>query len=108
MFVEELDKHLATATKILAALAPGAALTDPQRITLSQAFHTIRGSAGFFELVEVAQIAKSLEELLQEPSRHQCSSELADRGVTGLTENDSEHVRGLVQQLLQIASCLPR
>jgi|GEM_PF-6080968 len=108
MFVEELDKHLATATEILALLAPGAALTGAQRIKLSQAFHTIRGGAGFFELVDIGQIAKTLEELLHEPSLNPSSPKPGGTGITGLTENDSEHVRGLVQRLLQIASCLPR
>lgn len=92
MFVEELDKHLSTAKAVLAALKPNTPLASADRTKLSTAFHTIRGGAGFFALVELASKAKDLEEMLQEAPG----------------TDDTEDVRALVRDLDRVASCLPR
>ncbi len=92
MFVEELDKHLAMAEEVVGRLDAGRHLTSAERTTLSTAFHTIRGGAGFFALTEIAQMAKHLEERLQ----------------TNPAKDDSAEIKALVQKLANLASSLPR
>lgn len=61
LFFEELHKHLETASSVLSG-APSS--IDESRLILGAAFHTIRGSAGFFGLSQIAKISHELEDLL--------------------------------------------
>jgi len=92
MFIEELDKHLKTASTVLSELAGNSALNTEQRTRLSTAFHTIRGGAGFFALSEIALCARTLEEKLG----------------TAPVGNDTEEIRKLVHGLMEMALSLPR
>jgi chemotaxis protein histidine kinase CheA len=60
MFCEELKKHLSAAELFFEAQSWSAELLQE----MSGRFHTIRGAAGFFKLVEVASIAGELEKAL--------------------------------------------
>jgi chemotaxis protein histidine kinase CheA len=61
IFFGEVQKHLAGVT----VLFEGVELTAPQITEAVGRFHTIRGGAGFFKLVEVASIAGKLEQGLK-------------------------------------------
>lgn len=91
MFCEELHKHLSAAESFFAA--------DPWTVEVLQEmsgrFHTIRGAAGFFKLVEVASIAGELEKALVAGS----PSEVSAQG---------EYLRERYHKLREVAATLPR
>lgn len=66
LFVEELDRHLTDALRYLTSA--GLTVSVDQARVLSASFHTIRGSAGFFGLTEIAGAAQRLEDHLMEVS----------------------------------------
>jgi HPt (histidine-containing phosphotransfer) domain-containing protein len=57
MFVEEMQKHLLAAE----AFFESGQWTAETLKEMSGRFHTIRGGAGFFKLVEIASLAGELE-----------------------------------------------
>ena len=58
LFIEEVDKHIAFAREH----ALSGTVTPEIAKQLGASFHTIRGSAGFFSLEEIAALSKELEE----------------------------------------------
>ncbi|NDC39556.1 MAG: hypothetical protein EBZ48_16210 [Proteobacteria bacterium] len=67
LFIEEFDKHLLHAH---GCIIQDAFTVPPEQARLfSVAFHTIRGSAGFFGLGEVARLCQELEDHLGEVAK---------------------------------------
>lgn len=58
LFLEEIAKHMSAATE---RIKTGAALNADECKRLGAAFHTIRGSAGFFNLQDLSRLAEQLE-----------------------------------------------
>lgn len=71
MFCEELQKHLSAAERFFATDS----WTTEALQEMSGRFHTIRGAAGFFKLVEVASIAGELEKALVAGSPSEISAQ---------------------------------
>ena len=92
LFIEEVDKHLAFAHESLTG-GPGGITPDIAR-RLGASFHTIRGSAGFFGLSEVADLAKRIEEHFF--------------AVAGGEQLDLTRMQPLVESVTNLTADLPR
>lgn len=92
LFIEELDKHLRHAASFV--IAGRLHVSAEQARELGASFHTIRGSAGFFGLAEVATNSQTLEEHL---------FEVADGGAL-----DACRAATLIGELVDLARNFPR
>jgi chemotaxis protein histidine kinase CheA len=91
LFIEEVDKHLHFAHTEFASKT---SITAEAAKKLGAAFHTIRGSAGFFGLAEIAELAKGLEERFF--------------ALANGTNLDFEKSKESLEKLVALADKLPR
>jgi len=92
LFLEELDKHVLHALGHLGASA--LVVSADQARQLGASFHTIRGSAGFFGLDDIAHISQMLEEHL---------FDVADGGVL-----EASRAAQWIVDISELAKRLPR